>query len=269
MKFKAVILTMFLILSCFAVAQKGDNSDNSGGSSANGLSAVSDSAGALGGDRGGSLFSQNNDCSGTGVASQEFPDFANSRLQAADDFEVPAERIWTINRAFGDGAFFNGPGPHGTFIVEIFEDNAGLPGSLTWSQSGISSNNPASDPNFDLSLSGASLTEGRYWLSVMAVFPFNPNGQFGWNSNNSTNFNAYAFQDPDGLIGGPCTPSWGYGVADCGIATTFTDVCFGLDGTDESVVTIPTLGEVGMGIFLVLLAATAVFYIRRQKTAQV
>jgi hypothetical protein len=226
---------------------------------------------------GGSLYDQSNACGGNGPASQQFPDFGNNVIQSADDFTVPAGFQWTITGAMAAGAFFNANpnnGPIAAVVVQIWSDAAGLPDALLCQESGA---NGSVDPNTSLTLAGACaaimpLTEGTYWISIMAQMNFAPSGQYAWVPNNSTNGAQFAFQDPAGLTGNPCT-TWGAGISTCGVGSSFPDMCFALDGTEEPVapdvpiIEVPTLGQFGIALLVLALLGLGVSSLRRRKTA--
>ena len=204
--------------------------------SANRLRAVSDRVDVQSGldGTGVVIFSQNNDCSGNGPASQLFPDFADAMLQSADDFVIPVGDEWIIDAVVVSGTFFNAnpdSGPIDGVLVQFWTDNAGLPGTMICEELGF---NNAPEPEMRIDLAGACLaafplTEGTYWVSMAAIMEFAPSGQWAWNANDSTNGAEFAVQDPAGLLGGPCV-SWGSGLATCGIGATFPDLCFAFEG---------------------------------------
>ncbi|RKY54933.1 MAG: hypothetical protein DRP93_04400 [Candidatus Neomarinimicrobiota bacterium] len=172
------------------------------------------------------LYSQMNSDNGTSYASQEFPDFGNSRLQSADDFIVPTggwdiERVEVLSPGNGD--------PTSTFIVEIFADNAGIPGVLLHSQIGL----PFTEINqlFSIPLtSPIQLAEGHYWISVMIDQSFSPYGQWYWQPHAGSQINnEFANQDPDQLLGGTWPVTWGSGSSTIGGRVSY-DFCFALYG---------------------------------------
>ncbi len=219
----------------------------------------------------GNLFDQSNACNPTGPASQRFPDFANAVLQSADDFTVPAGLEWDITTVNAAGIFFGANpnnGPISAVEVQIWSAAGNLPATQLCAESGT---NELADPDMSLTLSGACaaimpLGEGQYFVSMMAVMPFAPSGQWAWGSNNSTNGAEFAFQDPDALLGaGPCN-TWGAGGTTCGIAAGANDMCFSMDGTEAAgglpVVTVPTLDQVGFFALFAALAALGIGWIR-------
>lgn len=223
-----------------------------------------------GGGPGELLFDQTNACGGGGPASQRFPDFANAVLQSADDFTVPMGETWTIGTVTAQGSFFNpnpNSGPIDNVIVQIWDDAGGLPGNMLCEEVGL---NEDIDPNMILTLVGdckLELTEGTYWLSMMAQMPFAPNGQWAWLPNASANGNEYAFQDPAPLIGGPCM-TWGSGSTTCGVAVGTFDLCFSLFAQPlppPNPLEIPTLGQFGLLAMLLSLIGAGLYRIRRRR----
>lgn len=211
----------------------------------------------------GTLWDQTTACGGGSPASQLFPDFANSVLQAADDFVVPMGTSWTLERVFNQGSFFGGGGigPFDSVIIQVFADAGGLPGAMVCEETGLASAGGTSDPNLDVTLDGTCvLTEGTYWMSMMVSMDFVPFGQYAWTVDAVGFGSEFAWQDPDGLIGGPCTPSWGLGITTCGIGATSPDLCFGIDGTEGGVPTMPLGGYVAL---LGLMALIGLVVLRR------
>lgn len=155
---------------------------------------------------------------GGGSASQVFPDFSNSVLQSADDFEVPMGETWSIEEVLTRGSFSQS-GPIPSVNVIFYENDGGMPGSIiaACNYLGLVPANGA-DPDISVLLATPCvLGPGQYWVSVMPVMLFAPNGQWFWSSVNFTALNEWQFQDPDGLIPNPCV-TWGAGNTACGIA---------------------------------------------------
>jgi len=209
----------------------------------------------------------------SGVASQRFPDVGNSVIQSADDFEVPAGKIWSIEHINTRGAFFNGNpmnGPIPSVNIIFYDDNSGMPGNpiaaCNYPSLPVADGN---DPNISVDLiSPCELGEGHYWVSVLPVMPFNPSGQWAWSGVNFTTLNQWQFQDPDGLTGSPCL-TWGAGSTTCGVAVGSTfDLQFQLLGVEKLLVVIspiPTLTEWGLLTMAGVLGIVGYLVIRRRK----
>jgi len=210
------------------------------------------------------IFEQYDDCTGGGPASQQFPDFGDSVLQSADDFNVSGNR--PINHIVALGSF-SLSGPMGPITFEIYDiDGPGnLPGTLICSEVGIVSE--GDDATIDVLLDGSChLNSGAYWLSIYPVMSFTDFGQWFWSSNSSGFGSEFAFQDPDALVGNPCS-TWGLGVTDCGIGATFPNLCFGIgsfigDGGDYP---IPATGPSGAIVLVLIVMLTSLFYLKRNR----
>ena len=152
---------------------------------------------------------------GSGVASQIFPDFANSTLQSADDFMVVGTQDALICQIDVSGIFYNGAttldGAGTSIQMTIYDDNAGIPGIAIFSENFPGSIAGPMSASFSLSPTGApTLSAGTtYWMSIQVIMPFNPSGQWGWESTTDGNGSGYMFQDPDAIAGG--CPSWALG----------------------------------------------------------
>ena len=218
-----------------------------------------------------------------GVASQRFPDFGNSVVQSADDFEVPAGKTWSIEHINTRGVFFNpnpNNGPIPSVNVIFYDDNSGMPGNpiaaCNYPSLSVADGN---DPNISVDLkkfliliSPCELGEGHYWVSVLPVMRLNPTGsQWGWSGVSFTTLNQWQFQDPDDLIEGIDCMSWGAGFTTCGVGDGSTlDLQFQLLGVEEVLITIspiPTLSEWGLITMAGILGIFGFMVIRRKKVS--
>ena len=209
------------------------------------------------------------------VASQRFTDIFNFVVQSADDFEVPAGKTWSIEHVNTRGCFFNANpnnGPIPSVNVIFYDDNSGMPGNpiaaCNYPSLPVADGN---DPNISVELtSPCQLGEGHYWISVMAVMPFNPSGQWGWSGVSFTTLNQWQFQDPDGLIPNICV-SWGAGFTDCNVGGGSTlDLQFQLLGVEKVLIAvspIPTLTQWGLIAMAAILGLVGFMVIRRRKVA--
>jgi hypothetical protein len=212
------------------------------------------------------IFEQYDECTGGGPASQQFPDFGDAVLQAADDFNVSGSQ--TLSQVIALGSF-SAAGPITDVTIEVYDiDGPGnLPGTLLCSEVGLVSTGDGSE--IDVALNGAcELTSGAYWLSVMPVMSFTDFGQWFWSSNGNGYGLEFAFQDPDALVGNPCT-TWGFGITDCGVGSTFPNLCFGIGGleTEDGSPGTPAVGTTGVILMLLIVMAISFFYLRRRQTA--
>ena len=214
------------------------------------------------------LFEQYDACTGGGPASQQFPDFGDAVLQAADDFNVSGTH--TLNQIIAIGSF-SLVGPMGAVTYEVYDiDGPGnLPGTLLCSETGLVST--GADATIDVVLDGScELGSGAYWMSVLPVMSFADFGQWFWSSNETGYGSEFVFQDPTGLVGNPCT-TWGLGITDCGVGSNFPDLCFGIGevptGGDGGGGGVPAVGTTGAIVMLLVVMAISFFYLRRRQTA--
>ena len=168
-----------------------------------------------------------------GIACQQFPDFGDSTLDAADDFVVPANQIFDITEVTVSGSFsFLGP-IDSVDVIIYADDGTLLPGATTCVYPGEIPTGGTSDPNFVIPLTPAcQLLPGTYWIEVRPTMPFNGGdpGQWFWNQTTIFYGEEYRWQDPDSLISGAC-PTWVPQSA-C-IASVGQSLCFSLAGTSE------------------------------------
>lgn len=165
------------------------------------------------------------------MASQEFPDFGDSRLQVADDFIVPSGG-WDLIRVDVLGQGIIPPQPDGSFIVEIYTDNGGLPSvAPLFMQDNLAVTENAGLYSITLS-SQIHLDPGTYWICVMADMSFGTYGQWFWGNYQGTQINQkFALQDPDLLLGGGYPQTWDYGDFTWAGWTAY-NACFALYGPD-------------------------------------
>jgi hypothetical protein len=210
------------------------------------------------------IFEQYDDCTGGGPASQQFPDFGDSVLQSADDFNVSGTRVLSQVVALGS---FSSSGPMGPITFEIYDiDGPGnLPGTLICSEVGLVSGGDGATIDVTLDCN-CELGSGAYWLSIYPVMSFTDFGQWFWSSNSSGYGSEFAFQDPDALVGNPCS-TWGLGGTDCGVGATFPNLCFGIgqDYTDGGEHPIPATGPSGAIALVLIVMLTSLFYLRRNR----
>jgi hypothetical protein len=193
------------------------------------------------------------------VASQQFTDF-NSVAQTADDFIIPIGKTWSVTSVSTIGAYWNGSGPVDSFTVQFFADIDSLPAATPmFEQTGLTFTE-TSGGVFDIPLSSAiQLNAGHYWISIIAVMPYNPKGQWGsaWNNAPQANY-VFADRDPDQLFGGVWPATWGHS-SDVSIwpSRSNYDLCFQING-DEGTASVPVsnwailFGVLLIGTFVVI-----------------
>ncbi|WP_422360103.1 fibronectin type III domain-containing protein [Reichenbachiella sp.] len=145
---------------------------------------------------------------GDSSPSQLFVDFG-APVESADDFVVPDGESWLFRRVYVEGS--NRTNPPTQAIVYVYEDNAGVPGSVIFS--GLYAVElTTSDSDFRVTIpevQAPTLVAGTYWLSVQAYMAFNPNAdQWYWSYTTPAVGSDYVKQDPYGLFGGGIPPSW-------------------------------------------------------------
>ncbi|MCZ6593764.1 MAG: proprotein convertase P-domain-containing protein, partial [Bacteroidetes bacterium] len=199
----------------------------------------------------------NSDSGGGGVTSQDFEP-ANEAFtnQAADDFVVPGTGTSIICQVDVVGSYSSGglpADPGSTVEMFIYDDAAGLPGALLFSESFPG---PALDPgatgNFSLSptMGATDLTGGStYWISIQVQMNFGLAGQWFWNASLDGNGNAYAWQNPNNGFGTGCvvyadgTTCLGFGGPDRAMNISFNQAVTSECGNAPEL--IPTVGSSG------------------------
>ncbi len=159
------------------------------------------------------LYDQTDNPGTNGAPSQTFPDFANDYGHAADDFIVPTGG-WSITGTLVLGSYAN-PAP--VWDVNIYADDGGMPGVLMYSFVDLAA---VSDIGGTVILEfpyPAALSEGTYWLSVVADMPFNPLGQFFWSTRAVQTGNPYHWIQTGLFATADCIGFWGPGASVCNV----------------------------------------------------
>ena len=185
-------------------------------------------------------------------------------LQSADDF--PVGYAAEIEQVVALGSF-SLDGPLGPVTVEFYAGDGpgGLPGTLVCSEVGV--DNYGTGPVMDLGVQrGCVLQPGTYWVSVYPVMSFTDFGQWFWSSNGSGYGSEFAFRDPDGLVGNPCT-DWGLGQTDCGVGTTYPNLCFGIGEIrgDGDMPGVPAVGTAGSVVLLLVLLTVSAYLLKQRQ----
>ena len=160
---------------------------------------------------------------GTAVTlSATFTDAPAMNSDLADDFIVPQNVGWEVQRIDVDGAYFNGPGPANSFTVYFYSDNDGFPGNQIYSTVAASvSQNGSTFSLVFCSSCRRLLYPGRYWVEVQANMTATCCGEWGWTDRTVTNVNAAVWRNPSGFFGG-CT-TWSRRAATCGLDPSAPD----------------------------------------------
>lgn len=112
---------------------------------------------------------------GTTASSRFEPLFSNYDSQAADDFENASGAPWEITSVFIHGTYEGGTGSSTatSLLIQIYADNAGLPGTLLHNQTVPSGQiTGLASGAFTVNLSPSLIVgPGRYWLAAQAYKP--------------------------------------------------------------------------------------------------
>jgi hypothetical protein len=146
------------------------------------------------------IYDQNTLQSGT-RPSQLFTDLGNRLAQSADDFTVPPGQMWSIEKVIAPGAV-NGTPILNSARVVIYKDTLGTPGLEVYNSGLVVPVSGASNPTLELQLpSAASLSAGKYWISVYAQLAFAGSNQWFWSTTSTVVGSQAQFRDPTNLFG--------------------------------------------------------------------
>jgi hypothetical protein len=174
------------------------------------------------------LYNQYNNAGNYATVSATFTDSPEHNSDLADDFVVPGGQTWHVQWIYVDGVYFNGTGPATDWNVFFYTNNAGFPGTQTYS----ALHQPAahSGTTFAINLPGpAILTTGTYWVEIQANMNFSAQGEWGWTDRTVTSNNPAAWRNPGGGFG--ICPSWSRRGATCNIDSSEPDQVYALIGT--------------------------------------
>ena len=111
---------------------------------------------------------------GSGMVVGSYPSMpaGNDLVEGAEDFVVPANARWEIDSITVQMYWNNSQAD--SYNVLFYEDNAGVPGALKYSNTGATFNlpNPLTiyNMNFNIDETVNQFTPGRYWMSVQPVY---------------------------------------------------------------------------------------------------
>ena len=182
---------------------------------------------------GGTLYNQNSNF-GYGIDSQNFTSGNYSptyNSAAADDFAVPAGKVWKVSGVDVTGVYFNGSGPATSEVVTVYTNSKGHPGKVVKSQTvncTDSSGSFACKLPAAVKLNNSTGTKKKtYWLSVVANCSFSGGcGEWGWVQNTVIHKTEGQWENPDNGFGTGCT-TWGANSTCLGLAG---DYAFDLKG---------------------------------------
>ncbi len=132
---------------------------------------------------------------------QFFVDF-NAVVSSSDDFTIPENSAWTIERIVADGGANNTPSLDNATVI-IYADNAGVPGDEVYNSGAIAPISKPDATNLDLLLPApVALESGTYWLTVYANLAFGANQQqWFWQSQAAGIGEETHLKDPADLFG--------------------------------------------------------------------
>ena len=166
----------------------------------------------------GTLYTQGTGTPANGSPSQVFePANTAFNSQSADDFTVPAGAGWSITQITTRGINTGGGVPTSVNVFFYANSAGNLPGAAIASYNNVATF-VRTGANYVVTLPTAlNLTGGTYWMSFQVNMPFVGQGQWFWGNFGAANIgNQYAWQNPGGGFGTPCT-SWGYGATGCNV----------------------------------------------------
>jgi len=178
------------------------------------------------------LHDQTDNAGTNGFPSQDFEASLDAYdNQGADDFVIPAgDGSWTIEEVYVLGSYSAGGGPTPAVNVFFYQDSAGLPGAQVYSALGLIPVDAAGDLTIALPVP-AVLPAGTYWVSVQAAMDYGAGSQWFWSTRGVQSNNPYAWQNPGGGFGTPCS-AWAYGAGVCAVGGGVEpDALFRLAGT--------------------------------------
>ncbi|MEZ4779611.1 MAG: T9SS type A sorting domain-containing protein [Flavobacteriaceae bacterium] len=169
--------------------------------------------GGGGGGGCGDITYENVSPTGNGVPAQTFPDFPDFDCEAVDDVVLAGPDAGQLCAVSVTGTYTAGglpADPNNTVVLTVYDDNAGEPGSVIFTETFPGSVDGNADGSFTLEPTGGpTFNPGtRYWISVNAVMEFGTSGQWFWSSATDGNDDPALWQNPGGGFGVGCT-TWG------------------------------------------------------------
>lgn len=175
----------------------------------------------------GSLYDQSSNNTGSSQASQIFADLPEFDCWTFDDFIVPGPDRWDVSGFYAGGHYFAGAGGADSVNFEIYADDGGKPlcGTPIFSLNvaGATADDGAGNFTYDNGGTLVSLCPGTYWLAVQAVMPYDPGGQWAWESHANPHLSGASarFDNPAGGFGVPrCAVNFDFDAIFCVFGTT-------------------------------------------------
>ena len=179
------------------------------------------------------LYDQNNEVNGVAVISSDDDDVWSAYSSSgADDFLVPQGHKWKVQQVEVTGIYVNGSGPAYSENIAFYKDKHGLPGKLmAHCDEVLGKDNGGSfairlPKPCQVTLKGGA----TYWISVVANLTWNEFGIWEWETRDSQNGNAAAWENPGG--GFERCPNWAVMTSCIGNYGEGPDFMFTLKGKD-------------------------------------
>jgi hypothetical protein len=171
--------------------------------------------------------------SSTNITSQKF-EAANSVYDsnAADDFVVPANKIWNINSVSVRGNAIVNIYPTSYNVTFYSNSSTNFPNTVIRTENVVLA---AGSVNPTLALATPLfLTEGKYWVSVQAVMNLTGGGQWFWETytDAGTLSAPFAWTNPGNGFATPCNTAWN--TASICLSGQLKDLQFSLDGVESN-----------------------------------
>ncbi len=163
----------------------------------------------FGGGGCGEITYENVSPTGNGVPAQSFPNNPDFNSEAVDDVVLPGPDAGELCSLTITGSYTAGgmpDDPNSSVTLTVYDDNAGIPGSVVYTEDFPGSVDGDGDAIFTLEPTGAPVLNPNttYWVSVVVNMDFALAGQFFWSSADDTNDAAALWQNPAGGFG-TCT----------------------------------------------------------------
>lgn len=147
---------------------------------------------------------------GGGVTSQDFEEtYDTYDNQAADDFKAPGSGVSKICKVSITGSLSAGgfaADPDSEIVLRLYDDDAGSPGNLIYTEIFPGSVDGNNDGSFILDLAGGPDLIGgvTHWISVQAQMSNDLAGQWFWSTASDGNGKIYAWKNPGDGFGNGC-----------------------------------------------------------------
>jgi len=181
------------------------------------------------------LYDQSDNDNGIGIVTQNFESsFDAYDSEGADDFTVPAGKIWKVTEVYVDGTYFDSVGSAHSFNVAFYSFKKGMVGKLIHACPNASYH---FDTQFDFGSEyiqcKAKLRKGHYIVAIQASLDFSVEGEWGWLTNNAIRNKPSLWRNPGGGFHVGCTDF--APTKECISGTEGGDYAFALYGSAKDV----------------------------------